>query len=238
MAKKSSPKGGLSATEFYGLKRRDAFVLVVGQKRLVGFEIRDAIDIQGDQFVDPLGELGVLLEISQFQFDDILGFELLDCWDIEEVFGEVDRGIELPIDEADLGVFVLVAEGVFLVFWGEVIGGDDPDSLAGGFSGVGKDTVIGLEFVDEGVDRAGRVCGPLIVVSQERFDLVEGEGRQVRLVEPVDGDAAFFDTIPPELRLFSWGDFPIVGHDGDRLAFGMLGLSHQTRELLDSAIFV
>ena len=214
MAKESSPEGGLSATEFYGLKRRDAFVLVVGQKRLVGFETRDAIDIQGDQFEDRLGELGVLLEISQFQFDDVLGFELLDCWDIEEVFGEVDGGIELPIDEADLGVFVLIAEGVFLVFGREVLGGDDPDSLAGGFSGVRKDTVTRLDIVDEGVDRAGRVCGPLIVVSQERFDLVEGEGRQVRLVEPVDGDAAIFDTIPPELSLFSWGDFPIVGHGG------------------------
>ena len=214
MAKKSSPKGGLSATEFYGLKRRDAFVLVVGQKRLVGFEIRDAIDIQGDQFVDRLGELGVLLEISQFQFDDVLGFELLDRWDIEEVFGEVDRGIELPIDQADLGVFVLVAEGVFLVFWGEVIGGDDPDSLAGGFSGVGKDTVVRLEFADEGVDGACRVCGPLIVVGQKGFDLLDRESRQVRLVEPVDGDAAFFDTIPPKLSLFSWGDFPIVGHGG------------------------
>ena len=214
MAKKSSPKGGLSATEFYGLKRRDAFVLVVGQKRLVGFEIRDAIDIQGDQFVDPLGELGVLLEISQFQFDDILGFELLDCWDIEEVFGEVDRGIELPIDEADLGVFVLVAEGVFLVFWGEVIGGDDPDSLAGGLSGVGKDTVTRLDIVDEGVDRACRVCCPLFLVRQERFDLLDRESRQVRLVEPVDGDAAFFDTIPPKLSLSAWGDFPIVGHGG------------------------
>ncbi len=214
MGKEGNPEGGLSATEFYGLKRRDAFVLVVGQKRLVGFETRDAIDIQGDQFVDPLGELGVLLEISQFQFDDVLGFELLDRWDIEEVFGEVDRGIELPIDEADLGVFVLIAEGVFLVFWGEVIGGDDPDSLAGGFSGIGKDTVVGLEIADEGVDRACGVCGPLIVVGQKGFDLVEGEGRQVRLVEPVDGDAAFFDTIPPELGLSTWGDFPIVGHDG------------------------
>ena len=214
MAKEGSPKGGLSATKFYGLKRRDAFVLVVGQKGLVGFEIRDAIDIQGDQFVDRLGELGVLLEISQFQFDDVLGFELLDCWDIEEVFGEVDGGIDLPIDETDLGVFVLVAEGVFLVFWGEVIGGDDPDSLAGGFSGVGKDTVVGLEIADEGVDGACGVCGPLIVVGQKGFDLLDRESRQVRLVEPVDGDAAFFDTIPPKLSLFSWGDFPIVGHGG------------------------
>ena len=182
MAKESSPEGRLAASEFNGLKRRDAFVLVVGQKELVGFEIRDAIDIQGDQFVDRLGELGVLLEISQFQFDDVLGFELLDRWDIEEVFGEVDRGIELPIDEADLGVFVLVAEGVFLVFGREVFGGDDPDPFAGGFSGVGKDTVRGLDLVDEGVDKAGRVCGPLFVISQERFDLFEGEGRQVRLV--------------------------------------------------------
>ena len=215
MAKESSPKGGLSATEFYGLKRRDAFVLVVGQKRLVGFEIRDAIDIQGDQFVDPLGELRVLLEISQFQFYDVLGFELLDRWDIEEVFGEVDRGIDLPIDEADLGVLVLVAEGVFLMFGRKVIGGDDPDSLAGGFSGIGKDTVVGLEIVDEGVDGACRVCCPLIVVGQERFDLVEGESRQVRLVEPIDSDAAVFDTLPPKLSLFSWGDFPIVGHGGD-----------------------
>ena len=214
MAKEGSPKGGLSATKFYGLKRRDAFVLVVGQKGLVGFEIRDAIDIQGDQFVDRLGELGVLLEISQFQFDDVLGFELLDCWDIEEVFGEVDGGIDLPIDETDLGVFVLVAEGVFLVFWGEVIGGDDPDSHAGGFSGVGKDTVVGLEIADEGVDGACGVCGPLIVVGQKGFDLLDRESRQVRLVEPVDGDAAFFDTIPPKLSLFSWGDFPIVGHGG------------------------
>ena len=49
------------------------------------------------------------------------------------------------------------------------------------------------------------------------FDLVDREGRQVRLVEPVDGDAAFFDTIPPELGLSTWGDFPIVGHDGGRL---------------------
>jgi hypothetical protein len=129
--------------------------LVVGQKRLVGFEIRDAIDVQRDQLVDRLREFGVLLEISEFQFDDVLGFEKLDCWDIEEVFGEFDGGIELPIDESDLGVFVLVSEGVFLVFWGEVIGRDDTDSLAGGFSGVGKDTVTWLDIVDEGVDRAG-----------------------------------------------------------------------------------
>ena len=60
----------------------------------------------------------MLLEISEFQFDDVLGFEKLDCWDIEEVFGEVDGGIELPIDESDLGVFVLVAEGIFLCFGG------------------------------------------------------------------------------------------------------------------------
>lgn len=118
MGKEGSPKGGLSATQFHGLKRRDAFVLIVGQKGLVGLEIWDAIDIQGDQFVDRLGELGVLLEISQFEFDDVLGFEELDCGDIEEVFGEVDGGIELPIDESDLGVLVLVAEGVFLVFGG------------------------------------------------------------------------------------------------------------------------
>jgi hypothetical protein len=90
---------------------------------------------------------------------------------------------------------------------------DDP--FAGGFSGVGKDTVVGLDLVDEGVDGACRVCCPLIVVGQERFDLVEGEGRQVRLVEPVDdGDAAIFDTIPPELGLSTWGEFPIVGNDG------------------------
>ena len=56
------------------------------------------------------------------------------------------------------------------------------EPFAGGFSGVGKDTVIGLDLVDEGVDKAGRVCGPLFVISQERFDLFEGEGRQVRLV--------------------------------------------------------
>ena len=92
----------------------------------------------------------------------------------------------------------------------------ESDSLDGQWAieGVRKDTVVGLEFVDEGVDGSCRVCGPLIVVSQERFALVEGEGRQVRLVEPVDGDAAIFDTIPPELSLFSWGDFPIVGHGG------------------------
>ena len=105
--------------------------------------------------MDRLRELGVLLEISEFQFDDVLGFEKLDCWDIEEVFGEVDGGIELPIDESDLGVFVLVSEGIFFVFWGEVIGRDDTHSLAGGFSGVGKDTVTRLDIVDEGVDRAG-----------------------------------------------------------------------------------
>ena len=44
--------------------------------------------------------------------------------------------------------------------------------------------------------------------------MYEGEGRQVRLVEPVDGDAAFFDTIPPKLCLSTRSDFPIVGHDG------------------------
>lgn len=155
MNKEFGSKGRLAASDFYGLKRRDAFVLVVGQKRLVGFEIRDAIDVQRDQLMDRLREFGVLLEISEFQFDDVLGFELLDRWDIEEVFGEFDGGIELPIDESDLGVFVLVSEGVFLVFWGEVIGRDDTDSLAGGFSGVGKDTVTRLDIVDEGVDRAG-----------------------------------------------------------------------------------
>ncbi len=132
MNKEFGSKGRLAASEFYGLKRRDAFVLVVGQKRLVGFEIRDAIDVQRDQLMDRLREFGVLLEISEFQFDDVLGFEKLDCWDIEEVFGEFDGGIELPIDESDLGVFVLVSEGIFFVFWGEVIGRDDTDSLAGG----------------------------------------------------------------------------------------------------------
>ena len=54
------------------------------------------------------------------------------------------------------------------------------------------------------------------MVSQKGFDLLDRESRQVRLVEPVDGDAAFFDTIPPELSLSAWGDFPIVGHDGGR----------------------
>ena len=131
--------------------------------------------------MDRLREFGVLLEISQFQFDDVLGFELLDRWDIEEVFGEVDGGIDLPIDESDLGVLVLVAEGVFLVFGREVFGGDDPDPFAGGFSGVGKDTVVGLEIADEGVDGACGVCGPLIVVSKKGFDLLDRESRQVRL---------------------------------------------------------
>lgn len=109
---------------------------------------------------------------------------------------------------------VLVSEGVFLVFGGQVIGGDDSDPFAGGFSGVGKDAVVGLEFADEGVDRAGRVCGPLFVVGQEGFDLFEREGRQVRLVEPIDSDAAVFDALLPELSLSTWSDFPIVGHDG------------------------
>jgi len=54
----------------------------------------------------------------------------------------------------------------------------------------------------------------LFAISQERFDLFEGQGRKVRLVEPVDGDAVIFDTIPPELGLSAWGDFPIVGHGG------------------------
>ena len=100
------------------------------------------------------------------------------------------------------------------MFGGKVIGGDDSDPFAGGFSGVGKDAVVGLEIADEGVDRAGRVCGPLIVVSQERFDLLEREVSQVRLVKPIDSDAAVFDALLPELSLSTWSDFPIVGHDG------------------------
>ena len=44
--------------------------------------------------------------------------------------------------------------------------------------------------------------------------MFDGQGRQVRLIEPVDWDAVIFDTIPPELSLSAWGDFPIVGHGG------------------------
>ncbi|MBU6173042.1 MAG: hypothetical protein KGQ60_04525 [Planctomycetes bacterium] len=92
----------------------------------------------------------------------------------------------------------------------------ESDSLDGQWAieGVGQDTVIGLEIADEGLDGAGRVCGPLIVVGHERFDLLEREVSQVRLVEPIDGDAAVFDTIPPKLCLSSWCNFPIVGHGG------------------------
>jgi hypothetical protein len=92
----------------------------------------------------------------------------------------------------------------------------ESDSLDGQWAidGVGNDTVTWLDIVDEGVDRAGRVCGPLFAIRQERFDLFDGQSRQVRLVEPVDWDAVFFDTIPPELSLSAWGDFPIVGHGG------------------------
>lgn len=66
-------------------------------------------------------------------------------------------------------------KGFFLCLGGQVIGGDDSDPFAGGFSGVGKDAVVGLEFADEGVDRAGRVCGPFFVIGQEGFDLFERE---------------------------------------------------------------
>ena len=50
----------------------------------------------------------------------------------------------------------------------------ESDSLDGQWAieGVRKDTVVGLEFVDEGVDGACRVCCPLFVVSQKRFDLL------------------------------------------------------------------
>ena len=54
--------------------------------------------------------------------------------------------------------------------------------------------------------------------------MFDGQSRQVRLVEPVDGDAAFFDTIPPELGLSAWGDFPIVGHGGGALIRRLDGL--------------
>jgi hypothetical protein len=175
VCKQCGAKGSLATTQFNRLQGAGSFVLIVGLKRLIGFGIRDAVDIQGDKFVDGLGEFRMLLEVSEFQFDDVLGFEELDGGDIEEVFGEIDGCIEWPIDQSDLGVLVLVSEGVFLVFGGQVIGGDDSDPFAGGFSGVGKDAVVGLDLADEGVDRAGRVCGPLFVVGQESFDLFERE---------------------------------------------------------------
>lgn len=116
--------------------------------------------------MDGFSEFRMLLEVGEFQFDDILEFELLDGWDIEEVVGEIDCGNELPIDESDLGVLVLVTKWVFLVFRGEVIGGDDPDSFAGGFSGIREDEIVGLDIVNEGVDRAGGIRGTLFVVRQ------------------------------------------------------------------------
>lgn len=92
--KQCGAKGSLATTQFDRLQGAGSFVLIVGLKRLIGFGIRDAVDIQGDKFVDGLGEFGMLLEVSEFQFDDVLGFEELDGGDIEEVFGEIDGCIE------------------------------------------------------------------------------------------------------------------------------------------------
>lgn len=129
--------------------------------------------------MDGFSEFRMLLEVGEFQFDNILEFELLDGWDIEEVVGEIDCGIELPIDQSDLGVLVLVTIWVFLVFRGEVIGGDDSDPFAGGFSSIREDEIVGFDVINEGMDRTGRVCGTLFVVRQERFGLFDGECRQI-----------------------------------------------------------